>query len=119
MAKKIDWMYDRKNCVTCQRARGCLESGGGVTVTEKQDAARERIGPDAALTLARTAERLVAMRGKKVVEFDLTKIPPPSDDELLAVLLGPTGNLRAPTAFVGKTLMVGFHEETYKSILEL
>jgi hypothetical protein len=31
-------------------------------------------------------------------------------------MLGPTGNLRAPTARVGKTLVVGFNEEAYGRI---
>lgn len=118
MAKKIDWMYDRKNCVTCKKARGYMESVGGVTVKESKEASKERIGPDGALEIARKAEKIVAMKGTKIVEFNLKK-ESPTDEELLAVLLGPTGNLRAPTAIVGKTLMVGFNEETYKSILGL
>jgi len=31
-------------------------------------------------------------------------------------MLGPTGNLRAPTARVGKTLLVGFNDEVYGKI---
>jgi hypothetical protein len=55
-------------------------------------------------------------RGKKVVTFDMKKNPP--DDETLAShLLGPTGNLRAPTIKKGKTLFVGFSEDVYKSLL--
>ena len=30
------------------------------------------------------------------------------DEDMLAVILGPTGNLRAPTIRVGTTLIVGF-----------
>lgn len=56
------------------------------------------------------------MKGKNVVTFDLKKVKP-SDEELLAVLMGPTGNLRAPTARVGNTLLVGFNEETYAKYL--
>ena len=37
----------------------------------------------------------------------------------LAVLLGPTGNLRAPAAVVGKTLVVGFNEEVYREALNV
>jgi hypothetical protein len=37
----------------------------------------------------------------------------PGDDALAALLLGPTGNLRAPTVRVGETLLVGFHPEVY------
>jgi hypothetical protein len=32
-------------------------------------------------------------------------------------MLGSTGNLRAPTAVVGKTLLVGFNEESYSDVL--
>ena len=43
----------------------------------------------------------------------------PDDATLLTHLLGPTGNLRAPTLKVGKTLLVGFHEATYRDVLGL
>jgi hypothetical protein len=36
---------------------------------------------------------------------------------LLQLLLGPSGNLRAPTIRVGKTLVVGFEAEMYGKIL--
>jgi hypothetical protein len=44
------------------------------------------------------------------------KKSPPDDDTLLSHLLGPTGNLRAPTLRVGRTLLVGFQEEAYGSV---
>jgi hypothetical protein len=37
--------------------------------------------------------------------------------EVVDALLGPTGNLRAPALRVGKTLLVGFHEEVYREQL--
>ena len=40
----------------------------------------------------------------------------PDDDTLAAHLLGPTGNLRAPTLRRGSTLYVGFHEEGYRAL---
>ena len=39
---------------------------------------------------------------------------PPDDATLLAHLLGPTGNLRAPTIMKGKTLLVGFSQDAYE-----
>lgn len=54
-------------------------------------------------------------KGKKVVHFNLKK-DKPGDDELAKLLLGPTGNLRAPTIRKGKTLVVGFDEETYEKV---
>ena len=61
-------------------------------------------------------EKLVAARGKKVEVFDLVN-DRPDDAVLLARLIGPTGNLRAPTARVGTTLVVGFNEDAYRDVL--
>ena len=41
------------------------------------------------------------------------KRDPPDGEILLKAMLGPTGNLRAPTIRKGKTLLVGFNEEVY------
>lgn len=69
-----------------------------------------------ALTLTRDADKLFSAKGKKVVEVDLKK-DKPSKEELLKLMLGPTGNLRAPTLVVGKNLIVGFNQELYESLL--
>ncbi len=44
------------------------------------------------------------------------KNDPPDDDTLLAHILGPTGNLKAPTLRLGDTLLVGFSEEAYRQV---
>jgi len=59
---------------------------------------------------------VVVARGKKVVSFDM-KSNPPDDETLAAHLLGPTGNLKAPTLRRGETLLVGFNEEAYRQVL--
>ena len=79
------------------------------------DAAKERRGRDVALELAKTAARVVVARGKKVVIFDMMK-DQPDDDTLAAYLLGPTGNLKAPTLRRGDILLVGFGEEAYREV---
>jgi len=45
------------------------------------------------------------------------KKSPPSRDELLSALLGPSGNLRAPTLRVGATLFVGFEPTEFPKLL--
>jgi hypothetical protein len=80
------------------------------------DASKERKGRDVALKLARAAAKVVVARGKKVVSFDMRR-EPPDDDTLAAYLLGPTGNLKAPTLRVGDTLLVGFGEAAYQEVL--
>lgn len=79
------------------------------------DAAKDRRGRKEALQLARSVARVVTARGKKVVVFDMAN-DPPDDDTLASHLLGPTGNLKAPTLRVGETLLVGFGEEAYKQV---
>jgi arsenate reductase-like glutaredoxin family protein len=68
------------------------------------------------LALAKSASHILVAKGKKVVTFDMKKAPP-DDDTLAAHLLGPTGNLRAPTIRRGTTLLVGFSEEAYRDVL--
>ena len=62
---------------------------------------------------------LIVAKGKKVVTVKLAREGAPrlSADELAKLMLGPTGNLRAPTARVGKKLMIGFNEEAYSGVL--
>jgi hypothetical protein len=79
------------------------------------DATKVRKGRDEALALARTVERVIIAKGKKIVVFDMKA--PPDDDTLAAALLGPTGNLRAPTLRRGNTLLVGFGAPAYEQEL--
>jgi arsenate reductase-like glutaredoxin family protein len=115
MAAKIDWMYHRKNCNGCKKAHGFLENAGVAAAPELVDASKEKKGRDEALALAKTVNMVVVARGKAVLTFDMKKAPP-DDDTLAAALLGPTGNLKAPTIRKGKTLLVGFGEAAYEHV---
>jgi hypothetical protein len=84
-------------------------------VTETVNATKVRYGEDDALKLLHGIEKLIVAKGKKLVVFDL-KGDRPADETLLAHLMGPTGNLRAPTARIGKVLMVGFNGDTYREL---
>jgi arsenate reductase-like glutaredoxin family protein len=76
------------------------------------DAKRTPLGRKEALAAARSAREVFVAKGKTVTRVDLAK-DRPDDDALAALLLGPTGNLRAPTVRLGRTLLVGFHPEMY------
>ena len=80
------------------------------------DAKKKTLAGEEALALARAADRLYVAKGKKVVQVDL-KRERPDDATLLSLMLGPTGNLRAPTVRKGKTLIVGFDAATYTDLL--
>lgn len=70
-----------------------------------------------ALALAAQADEIYASKGTRVVHLDLRK-EKPDTATLAGLLLGPTGNLRAPTLRKGKTLIVGFDEATYARLLK-
>ena len=60
--------------------------------------------------------QLYVAKSKKLIHIDLKK-DRPGDDELKKLILGPTGNLRAPTLRKGKTLLVGFNSDAYEEVL--
>ncbi len=83
---------------------------------ETADANKAKLDRTAALAMARQVDRVIATKGKKRVELDMRQKPP--DDEVLAILLGPTGNIRAPLIRVGKTLVAGFDPDVYSGLLD-
>jgi arsenate reductase-like glutaredoxin family protein len=83
---------------------------------EVVDATKVRMGPAEVRALLPMVTKIIATRGKSVVTIDLAK-EKPDEETLLSYLLGPTGNLKAPTIRVKKTLLVGFHQETYQDFL--
>jgi arsenate reductase-like glutaredoxin family protein len=87
-----------------------------VEIGEQVDARKSPIKGDAALGVLEGVDRLYATRGKRVVHVDLRK-ERPDRDTLRELLLGPTGNLRAPVVRKGRTLVVGFDEATYRGVL--
>lgn len=81
-----------------------------------KDAKKERMGEAEALALAREVSEILVAKGKKTIRVDMKK-EAPSDADLLKLLLGPSGNLRAPTLRKGKTLLVGFDADAYTKVL--
>lgn len=76
----------------------------------------KKLGRDDALAMVRQAQRLVAAKGKKVTAVDLAA-GTPSNEELAKLMLGPTGNLRAPTMRVGQTVVVGYNDQMFSDEL--
>lgn len=58
---------------------------------------------------------LLVAKGKKITRVDLKK-DRPDDETLVKLMLGPTGNLRAPTMKLGKTVLVGFNDDLYAEV---
>lgn len=83
-----------------------------MTVRETVNASKDRYGQGDLKKLFADASKVVVAKGKKVLVFDL-KNDPPKPADLAAVVLGPTGNLRAPAIKTGKTWLIGFNEDAY------
>lgn len=66
---------------------------------------------DASEILAESS-RLIVAKGRSLERFDN-----PTETEALDLMLGTTGNLRAPLVRSGKTTLVGFNEEAWADIL--
>lgn len=81
-----------------------------------QSAGKEPIEGSDALKVLAGANELFVAKGRKTVHFDLKK-DRPADDELLSLMLGRSGKLRAPTLRVGKKVVVGFNAELLESTL--
>jgi len=87
-----------------------------VTVAEEVNAKKTALKLKDALELARQANDIYVAKGKKVVHLNMKK-DQPDIATLTKLLLGPTGNLRAPTVRKGKTLIIGFDQATYKKVI--
>lgn len=76
--------------------------------------ASKKLSKKEATEIAKAASKMIVAKGKKVSEFGASDI---SSKEAIEAMLGPTGNLRAPTLVVGKTVLVGFNDEIYSGAL--
>ena len=101
--------------MSCTKSQEYLAEAG-VEIEQRTDARKGPIDGDSALRLLDCVDEIYAAKGKSVVHYDLKK-DSPDNETLLAVLLGPTGNLRAPTLRQGRTLIVGFNPAMYERLL--
>ena len=72
-------------------------------------------GP-AALDLLKGVSDLYVAKGKKVLHFDL-KEDRPDDEEILGLILGRSGKLRAPAIRTGTTFVVGYNPDVLETAL--
>ena len=82
----------------------------GAVITDRTSASR-KLGRGDAEALLAEAETIYVARGRKRTEL------PASEPGAADLMLGPTGNLRAPVVRVGSTLIVGYHEEALNQAL--
>ncbi len=80
-------------------------------VNSRKDAVDES-GADA---LLQGVGQVYSTKGRKVLHLDLREKP--AREDVLALMMGRSGTLRAPVIKCGDTLIVGFDEETYTQVL--
>ena len=110
----VDWSYHRKSCQTCSKTATFL-TDHNIAIKTQVDARKTPLADADALELVRQVNQIYVTRGSKVVHLDL-KRDQPDDAAILTLLIGPSGKLRAPTLKLGKTLVVGFNQETYEQL---
>lgn len=116
MPKRVDWYYQRKNCDACDAA-GAELAKLGVVAAATADARKDRYDAARVARLARTVKQVISIR-RGVATTQEIRANSPSDDELAKLMLGPTGNLRAPTIRVGGALIVGFDAQVWEAALK-
>ena len=84
----------------------------GIEAKEVVPASR-KLGKSDAAALAKAASKVIVAKGKKVDEW---KPGGKAPADVVAAMLGPTGNLRAPTIRRGKTVIVGFNEDAFQDL---
>jgi len=84
----------------------------GIEAKETIPASR-KLGRAEAGELAKAASKVIVAKGKKLEEHPGGS----AGKAVVDAMLGPTGNLRAPTLRAGKTVLVGFHEEAWAKAL--
>ena len=85
----------------------------GIEVGEVVPASR-KLGRAEAGEIAKQATRVIVAKGRKVREFAPGG---KAGADVIDAMLGPTGNLRAPTVRVGRTVLVGFDEDVFQKHL--
>jgi arsenate reductase-like glutaredoxin family protein len=112
----IDWYYHRVGCTACRKAQQFL-SDYELVVREKVDARRTRIGPSALSKVVDGAKTVLVSNGRNVARFDL-KANGRAPSDMYARMVGPTGNLRAPTLRRGGLVVVGYHADSMQEFVK-
>jgi len=83
-------------------------------VIEEEIPASRKLAATEARAIAKASSKVYVAKGKKLEVFDMKSA---KLSEVTEKMLGPTGNLRAPTMRVGKITVVGFSDEAFQAVL--
>jgi len=82
-------------------------------IKKTEDARKDTITAKPAFELINSFNKIIVGRGKKVLEFNPS---PDNIDDIMKVVLGRTGNLRAPAVQTGAALFIGFNDNIYNEV---
>ena len=111
MSKKIKWYYYRKGWTTCTKASKFLDANS-IEIAEEISASK-KLGETEAGALLDKVSEIVIFKGKNINSFIIKDERKAS---ITPLMLGPTGNLRAPTIIYKNLLIVGFNEDKFSEI---
>ncbi len=76
-------------------------------------ASKKKYNTEGTWELVKSVRLIRSGKGKKQKQWD-----PATDDReaILSDIMGPSGNLRAPTWKIGDTILVGFNAELYDEV---
>ena len=80
----------------------------------RTDARKEQMDATAVWDLIGSAERIVVAKGSRVETFVPTE---DTQESILKVVMGRSGNLRAPTVRSGDSFFVGFNNALYDQMM--
>lgn len=100
--------------MTCKKTQEFLAKAG-IDIKTVVNASRTQLALKDAKGLLEGVEEIVSSKGPRVERLLMKDRP--SDAALAKLIIGPTGRLRAPAARIGRRLVVGFHEATYREAL--
>ena len=86
-----------------------------VEAAEIVDARKQKIDEEQAWELVKGADSIAVAKGKNVQRFEAVT---DEKEEVLKNVMGPSGNLRAPTYRVGNDFIVGFNADLYQDWLK-
>ena len=115
MPGKIEWYYHRNGWNTCSKTQEFLAKNK-IEVKEILLSSKQTIKWDAAEKILKGVKEVYSSRGKKTTHLKIETIKK-QKEEIEKIILGPTGNLRAPSIITDGILIVGFNEETYNLVL--
>ncbi len=75
--------------------------------------ASKKLGKSEAESLLDKALKIIILKGKKTNFFDIKNEKKAS---IIPFMLGPTGNLRAPTIIYKNLIIIGFNEDKFNDI---